>query len=335
MSCPSCGQNRNLGHTSCSDCGAALGPDACDDIPALDADTVHLPDEDEDERVVRPALAVLFRLAVGPAADYYAPRFLHYERVGHALPGWHWPAFICPSIWAFYRKLWLSGIAYALLPVAGALVFMWLWPGVDDSSALWFAWAVLAIWVLPSAVAALAANSLLYRRVRRLVRRAEIAGGSVSRAARMLTTRKPTSIGSALLLGVGVLAIAFGGAADRLREAYIDHAVRVTISQSLSAVRWLQQDVEERWWRFGVPARPPEAVRQLARASAPDLADVNVSETSGRLRLGLGRSIPELAGKAILLAPSVDAWQRVHWLCIPIDIPQKYLPKECRRATPG
>jgi hypothetical protein len=323
-----------LGHSSCADCGAALAPDD-DDIPALDSDTVHLPDEGEDDRVVRPALAVLFRLAVGPAADYYAPRFLHYERVGHALPSWHWPAFICPSIWAFYRKLWLSGVAYALLPVAGALGFLWLWPGVDDSSALWFAWAVLAIWVLPGAVAALAANSLLYRRVKRLVRRAETAGGSVSRAARMLNTRKPTSVGSALLLGIGVLAIAFGGTADRLREAYIDHAVRVTISESLSAVRWLQRDIEEQWSRFGAPARPPEAVRQLARASAPDLADVNVSETNGRLRLGLGRSIPELAGKAILLAPSVDAWQRVHWLCIPIDIPQKYLPKECRRTNAG
>ncbi|MGZ8203195.1 MAG: DUF2628 domain-containing protein, partial [Burkholderiales bacterium] len=269
---------------------------------------------------------------VGPAADYYAPRFLRYERAGHPLPGWHWPAFICPSIWAFYRKLWVSGVAYALLPLAGALVFMRLGPGVDDSSAVWFAWAVLAIWVLPGAVAALAANSLLYRRVRRLVRRAEAAGGSVSRAARMLTTRKPTSVGSALLLGGGVLAVTFGGAADKLREAYLDHAVRVTIAESMSAVRWLQQEVEEQWWRFGVTTRPPEAIRQLARASAPDLTDVNVSETNGRVRLGLGRSIPELAGKAILLAPSVDAWHRVHWLCIPIDIPQKYLPKECQRT---
>jgi hypothetical protein len=149
----------------------------------------------------------------------------------------------------------------------------------------------------------------------------------------MLTTRKPTSLASALLLGSAVLVLALGGTADKLREAYVDHAVRATIAESLKAVRWLQQDVEEQWWRFGVPARPPEAVRQLARQGAPDVADVNVSESTGRVRLGLGRSIPELAGKAILLAPSVDGWQRVHWLCVPIDIPQKYLPKECRHAA--
>jgi hypothetical protein len=326
VSCRHCDDHRQSGKSSCSHCGALFG--RREGSAPFDGDTIHLPD---DEPVVRPALAVLYRLAVGPAADYYAPRFLRYERAGHALPGWHWPAFVCPSVWAFYRKLWIAGIAYALLPALGALAFANIGPRIDDSTLLWSAAAVLAVWVLPGILPALLANSLLYRRVRRVVGRAEAAGGNVPRAARMLSKRKPTSVGSALLLGGGILALAFTGSADKLREAYVDHAVRATIGQSLSAVRWLQQEVEEEWWRFGVPRRPPELVRQLARQSAPDLADVTVSETNGRVRLGLGRSIPELAGKAILLAPSVDAWQRVHWLCIPIDIPKKYLPKECRQ----
>ena len=52
-------------------------------------DTVHLcpvDGETDDERIVRPCLAILFRLAVGPAADYYAPRFLEYERIGRSFP---------------------------------------------------------------------------------------------------------------------------------------------------------------------------------------------------------------------------------------------------------
>jgi hypothetical protein len=333
VSCSHCDRFRQSDRASCAECGAPFSPSESSSVAPLDGDTIQLPDEPQIERVVRPALAVLFRLAVGPAADYYAPRFLRYERAGHALPGWHWPAFLVPSFWAFYRKLWLPGIAYALLPLVGALLFTRFGARIDDSSPLWFACAVFAIWILPGAISALAANSLLYLRVRGQIGRAEAAAGSVPRAARMLTTRKPTSLAAALLLGSGVLVLALGGTADKLREAYVDHAVRTTIAESLKAVRWLQQDVEEQWWRFGVPARPPEAVRQLARASAPDLADVNVSERTGRVRLGLGRSIPELAGKAILLAPSVDGWQRVHWLCVPIDIPQKYLPKECRRVS--
>jgi hypothetical protein len=56
-----------------------------------------------------------------------------------------------------------------------------------------------------------------------------------------------------------------------------------------------------------------------------------VSPDNGRLRVRFGASLPELAGKAILLAPARDAQQQVRWLCIPIDIPAPYLPPECRR----
>jgi len=40
--------------------------------------------------------------------------------------------------------------------------------------------------------------------------------------------------------------------------------------------------------------------------------------------------VPDLWGKTLLLAPALDVFQRVRWFCIPIDIPEKYLPKECR-----
>ena len=42
--------------------------------------------EQQDERRVRPALAVLFRVAVGPHADYYVRRFVKYERPGKSAP---------------------------------------------------------------------------------------------------------------------------------------------------------------------------------------------------------------------------------------------------------
>ena len=56
--------------------------------------------EQQDEPRVRPALAVLFRIAVGPNADYYAHRFVKYERTGRSAPSWHWPAFALPTLTA-------------------------------------------------------------------------------------------------------------------------------------------------------------------------------------------------------------------------------------------
>ena len=88
------------------------------EIPLLN-DTVRMPwdgDGASGERVVPPALAVLYRVAVGPAADYYVPRFLRFAGGGPALSGWHWPAMLAPAIWAFYRKLWLA--AFVTVPLS-------------------------------------------------------------------------------------------------------------------------------------------------------------------------------------------------------------------------
>ena len=61
-------------------------------------------------------------------------------------------------------------------------------------------------------------------------------------------------------------------------------------------------------------------------------AFMNVSLTSGRVRLALGSLAPELYGRSILLAPALDRRQQVHWICVPVDIPARYLPRECRQG---
>jgi len=62
---------------------------------------------------------------------------------------------------------------------------------------------------------------------------------------------------------------------------------------------------------------------------------VSVDAASGRVRLDVGASIPELAGKAILIAPAVDQRERIRWFCVPVGIPERFLPQVCRAgATP-
>ncbi len=170
--CSRCGNILRPGGANCRRCGAAVSsaykPIA--DAPAsIFLDTIQLRGQstaDARRTGIRPALAVLFRLAVGPAADYYAPRFLSYERAGRGAPGWHWPSFLLPSVWAFYRKLWLAGFTFALLPVAGAFAFAAIADRIDNATLPWLLGAILAIWFLPGVLPAIVANSLVYRRVR-------------------------------------------------------------------------------------------------------------------------------------------------------------------------
>ena len=57
---------------------------------------------------------------------------------------------------------------------------------------------------------------------------------------------------------------------------------------------------------------------------------VHADPASGRLRVQLSAEVPALAGKTLLVAPTRDAQNRWQWMCVPVDIPERYLPRECR-----
>ena len=285
--------------------------------------------EQQDERRVRPALAVLFRIAVGPHADYYARRFVRYERSGRGGPSWNWPAFALPTVWAFYRKLWAYGVACALLPLVGALAFTGMDLVRGDSELTWWAGAALFCWLLPAIVCATFANTIYYRRVRRLVRRAETKTRHAEVAAKRLLQRGPTDALLAMLLGAGILLCVGSVIGPRLQSAYHAHSMRTVLEQVIAAVRPLQRQVEDRWAQARtIPQRPDyQAVRAHPAYGLVDAVDLNAH--NGRVRIDLGGAQPELQGRSILLAPAVDAWQKLHWLCVPIDIPTAYLPASC------
>lgn len=294
--------------------------------------TIRLPDATglEGTPVVRPALAVLFRIAIGPEADRYVPRFLAFERAGHARPGWHWPAFLAPPVWAFYRKLWSEGVAFSLLPVAGAFAFAALGGSLDGTGALW--WIVLAfsVWLFPALLSSLAADALLWGRVRRDVARAETGSRSATKAVATLAQSVPTSPASAIALGGGAIVLAVTLLGPPIRAEYIAHAARDAVTATLASLRIVQEAVESAWDRTGTLAHARNVGWLLAQNDGAYVGDVAVN-SAGRVRVSLGPSVPGAAGKSIVLAPIVDDQKRVNWMCVPVDIPAHYLPEACRR----
>lgn len=280
--------------------------------------------------VVRPALAVLFRIAIGPRADRYVPRFLAFERAGHALPGWHWPAFLAPPVWAFYRKLWSEGVAFSLLPVAGAFAFAALGGSLDGTGALWWVALAFSVWLFPALLSALAADALLWGRVRRDVARAETAAESASKAVHTLAGAVPTSPASAIALGGGAIVLAATLLGPPIHAEYVAHAARDAVTATLTSLRIVQEAVESAWDRTGSLAHARNVGTLLAQNDGAYVGDVAVT-SAGRVRVSLGPSVPGAAGKSIVLAPIVDDRQRVNWMCVPVDIPARFLPEACRR----
>jgi len=301
--------------------------------PSLHGTSIRLPGDaagDAPERVVRPALAVLFRIAVGPSADHYVRHFLAFERTGRGRPGWHWPSLLLPGVWAFYRRLWVPGLVFALLPIAGAFAFAAIEPRFEGANALWIACAVLAVWILPGIVPAICAHALLYLRIRRMVDRAERGAKCAADAVQRLAEHRPTSTWAGVGLGGGALIAMAVVLLPHFRTAYGDLGIRVQLTQTLAAVRFLEQDIEASWPSARLLPRQSANVALRAQAGATLIDEVHVDPVTGRVRVALGAQVPELSGKTILLAPSRDPFDRVQWLCVPVDIPQRYLPKECR-----
>ncbi len=298
-------------------------------------DTVRMPWTAEGgitDTVVRPALAVLFRMAVGPGADFYVPHFLRRESHSRAAPGWVWPAFFFPAGWAFYRKLWWVGVAFALLPAMGLAAFLAAGEFLGGSEAVWWAALLSAVAIVPGFAAAMLAIPLLHRQVRHRVRQAEAAGERADRVATLLAERQPTSLLHGVLLGFAALAMGLAVALPALQSQRDDLAVRARVATSLAAVAPLRQAIaDSREQSVAVSSLLKQAMLAPDVLGAAGLEVVAVDPANGRLRLTFAPSIAPLAGKSLVLAPVIDAQQQLHWLCVPIDIPPRLMPPECRR----
>ncbi len=297
-------------------------------------DTIRMPwlPTGAGEYVVRPALAILYRLVLGPFAGRWVTRFLRYERDGRVGVRWHWPAFAFPAAWAFYRKLWGAGIAFAALPFAGALALRHFDPSIGDEAPVWLACAIGAVWGVPGIVGACSANRLLFRGVRRDVFRAEATTARTDQVASLLSARRRAAPWLALGLSAAIVALFARTAMPGLERLYDQRVVRARVAASVAAAEPLKRQVEEQWERNGSLPRRPDYAAVRAERGAKYLERVELSATTGRVRLALGPAAGEAVGKSLLLAPAVDAERRIHWYCIPIDVPARLLPEECRSS---
>lgn len=298
----------------------------------LHDDTIRMPwlPTGTEEYVVRPALAILYRLVLGPFAGRWVTRFLRYERDGRVGLRWHWPAFAFPAAWAFYRKLWGVGAVFAALPFLGALAFRYFDPAIGDGAFVWLACAFGAVWAVPGALGAFSANRLLFRRVQRDVQKAEAATDRTDRVASLLCARRRAAPWLALALSAAVVALFAQTVMPGLERLYDQRVVRARVAAGVAAAAPLKRQVEEQWERNGSLPHRPDYAAVKAERGAQFLEQVELSPTTGRVRLALGPATGEASGKSLLLAPAVDAERRIHWYCIPIDVPSQLLPAECR-----
>jgi hypothetical protein len=107
-------------------------------------------------------------------------------------------------------------------------------------------------------------------------------------------------------------------------------SVRSRVEQAIKSVRGLEDEIEIGWFTTRLLPRQTDHPSVLASTGAALIDEVDVHPRTGRIKLALSPHVLGLVGKTILIAPTRDEENRWQWMCVPVDIPKRWLPTRCR-----
>ncbi len=306
MFCSKCGAQNLEQDNFCSKCGESLGSDPAQTAPPQQAD-----------------VQALYAAAVGyKKTSYHMPYFLRFDQQGVGA-SWHWPAFFVTTYWLFYRKMWLWGLLYILLPIPFGIVdvaFNSAYQGITGLLYLLAAFVLIPMY----------ANAIYYRHIKKKI--ADVQAQSPSRkiALQQLQAQGGTSpavIIVAVILFVFMLPL-MGILASIAYPAYQDYMQRAQVSAGLATGAHYQRGFEDyvdknREW--------PRSLDELGYKPLADSDNIDeVSITHGGAIIISYRGNTTLDGRSLALVPAKGSNGEITWACENIDLDPSVLPATCR-----
>jgi Tfp pilus assembly major pilin PilA len=334
MFCTRCGNAVPSDASVCSRCGASLRT-------SLDAGHADEAGSDRGRLATESSPAqsdtpisdeALWRAAIGKHGDYYLPRFAKFKRLHRSFPSWHWPAFFVAFWWALYRKLWAGAVLYFFLPfLVGAAVLVAvtiLMPGDQTarSAANWIGY------LLSSAIAAMLANGLYYRRIKARIDEARLrypdATGQLAYLARKGgTVRAIVTIAVALTIGVFVVGVLAGIAVP----AYRDYQTRSKVMEALSAIEPLKSQIASAWDSSKTVPRELDLRALRQTPGGQYVQNVKLDPDTVTITVTFGGIDERLNGRSIEWISSRQPGYRLLWACRNADsVPPQLIPPACR-----
>jgi type IV pilus assembly protein PilA len=285
----------------------------------------------------------LYRVAVGrQGADYYAPKFLRFDRPESARISWNWAAFLVSFFWFPYRRMYGYWAVFCLLIPLALSLFVAI-----AGSALHVPRVFLVIDIAQVAYSfvliPMIANGLYYRHVKRRIELLREQVPDRTHQLAVLQNSPHTSPLAFVLLAVATIPV-FGIVAAIAIPAYQIYTVRSQVSQGLLLTKPLEGAISDylisqhSWPRdFATLGITPPTAASISRI---DLDNGTLSMTFG------GNAGHAIAGTTLSLRPTLLAG-RIDWACgyadgraadptagaagpALTDIDAKYLPLICR-----
>lgn len=315
MFCPKCSISNAVSAKFCSACGSALpqvGRANTSPPPPKAASTSE----------------EFYRAAIGPKnQNYYLSKFLRFDGAAKAGASWHWPAFFLTFYWFLYRKMWLNAAVYFVLPYV-VLMLLGMVGAVGGKSAdaiVGFTYVVFlaGLFLLPP----LYANALYYRHCRQKIADVRASSSDPQRQLGELSAKGGTShVVLIIVLVMGFVAI-IGILAAIAIPVYRDYTIRARLLDAASLGNRAAESVANHVYQHREIPSSLEAAGFVATLP-PSVKDIGVNSQNGVVVITM--AVAPIADKALLLVPSLDADNRIAWKCTSEDIPEKYLPRECK-----
>lgn len=316
MFCSQCGTSNDNSAKFCSGCGSSL---------------VTTKDSNVEVRTFVKSDDFYKAIIGSKSQNYYLPIFKRFDDNGKIGISWNWAAFFITFYWLLYRKMWLNALIYFLLPYLG-LIPLSIIAAIAESNnsagmaiiaGLGYLIYFLALFILPP----LYANALYYKHCQKKIAETKATSNDTQRQLGELAGKGGTSNIAAILIGLVVIFAVIGVLAAISIPAYQDYVMRSRLVQAISVSHpatetvsqyvYQHQTVPNSLSEAGFTTPLPHSIKNMTIDSQNGVITVLMAEGS-------------IKDKSLLWIPSIENEQIV-WVCTSYDIPQRYLPSQCKQ----
>ena len=312
MFCMECGNKNDDSARFCSTCGKTLS-------------TTDTGKNSHD-------ISEFYRAVIGQKnQDYYFRQFSRFDSDGKIGASWHWPAFFVTFYWFLYRKMWLNALIYFILPYVlmipiGIVAAAGGEKAADTIISLGYLLYILGIFLLPP----IYANALYYKHCNKKISEATASPYDKQRQLGELYAKGGTSNIILIIIIIFVLFIPVVGILAAIAiPANQDYTIRARMSESFVVGKNATDFVSNYYYQNQhIPTNLREA--GFDGRLPPTVKEITIDNKNGTIIITMAAPAP-IEDKSLLLVPSLDEKKQIVWKCMSEDIPDKYLPRQCRQ----
>ena len=320
MFCSKCGSANDDAAKFCVSCGNALSPAGkAGSIPPVQ---VEEPASDEE----------YYRAVIGHKnQDYYLEHFSRFDDERKMSPTWNWSAFLVTFFWFLYRKMWLNAVIYFFLP----FILMMLFWAVGAVAGGVFVGIVgsLGYFLYPAAifiVIPMYANALYHRQCQKMIEAVRATTQGTQRQVGELAGKGGTSRAAYISIWIITSVAVIGILAAIAIPAYQDYTTRARMSQALTVGRAATAYVDNYFNQYRSIPRNLEAADFMS-SLPPNVKEVSVDNQAGTITITM-KGGAAIECKSLKFFAAIEGGDHLRWTCMSEEIPDQYLPQDCRRT---